>query len=929
MSLINLTKNLENFKWTSYEKAGEGKSPQQDGTNYFARPNPKSLEQMESKFGKLDTQPDTRGPYGVSNNMDGTKQGRGFIQPGSTPSGFSKNMDLLHNKSEFEIGGDLTLTPLSYTVAGVISNLFYGQVDKKELNIEPQAEGAYGVTTLPISTYSSRQPIEGIPVGAIGGSNTYYGNLDLLSSRNSKFQKPDGSYTTPEEPLFEGGQRTFLIPAAYPDNTTAYSINTQFGWTHQSNYLESHGAAWRGFKLVDTVGGQMNSSGTGHPHEDSGLPHPTNKIYLNSEPAYGAPSYLRDQFLINHGVTGGIWPYKVLGFTGTHPLIRKDIGERMPAGGGLSDWITTQAQRTSEDFERIQGWLGTPAGEIWIGKQNILQELNPREETRQFSLDSLLTSLPPFIHGKRHITAFGGETYMDVADFGPLFDDSNAEGGLASIIAGKWPTLAGNLKKAEAGMDWLSSGLSSLGSALGMIDFHEEGMGGRLRFLQKRFIGTVGITNDSFLTFSNPFDGKQTENMTTGAGHVNLTSLMNSAAPFGRPPKIPTQTVFSQKGAFGRGAAHKELLGMDGSPLQTYKTLSYGQLGSNSKYTETFTPGEVLEAQKEANAAVDLEDKIADIVDTLQKPGAGTPSHKLNEAWEKYDKATTDRQKAMAILEHKKHNIKRDTDIVSKIGDPGNKVGEAVIDEAIGKIRKNEKYNSTAVDKVNMLAYGQDYTDPATGKVSDFVKFKFKDLVNNKFIIFRAILSGISDSITPEWSGTRYIGRPDNVYVYTGAERKVNFTFSIYPKTKQEFPVLLEKLNYLVGLCYPTYTENNRMIAPFIQLTLGDMFKDTPGFLDTLSVNVDDTSTWEIDEGLQFPKHITCDCGFTYVGKYLPSTLGKHYELNWLDDKGWSKQDGKPTTKGTLIDDNIFPERTHPVQKIFTELGAVNPATEG
>ena len=86
MSLIKLTKNLENFQWTDYSKAGEGRSPQQDGTDYFERPNPQSLEQMESKFGKLDTQPPVRGPYGVSNMMDGEKQGRGFIPPGSTSS---------------------------------------------------------------------------------------------------------------------------------------------------------------------------------------------------------------------------------------------------------------------------------------------------------------------------------------------------------------------------------------------------------------------------------------------------------------------------------------------------------------------------------------------------------------------------------------------------------------------------------------------------------------------------------------------------------------------------------------------------------------------------------------------------------------------------------------------------------------------------
>ena len=111
------------------------------------------------------------------------------------------------------------------------------------------------------------------------------------------------------------------------------------------------------------------------------------------------------------------------------------------------------------------------------------------------------------------------------------------------------------------------------------------------------------------------------------------------------------------------------------------------------------------------------------------------------------------------------------------------------------------------------------------------------------------------------------------------------------------------------------------MIAPFIELTLGDMFNRTPGFLDSLSVDVDDTSTWEMDEGLQFPKHITCACSFTYVGKYLPSSLGKHYELNWLDDKGWtSDKDGKALTKGTFESDNQEPTRTGEKATLFDGL---------
>ena len=108
------------------------------------------------------------------------------------------------------------------------------------------------------------------------------------------------------------------------------------------------------------------------------------------------------------------------------------------------------------------------------------------------------------------------------------------------------------------------------------------------------------------------------------------------------------------------------------------------------------------------------------------------------------------------------------------------------------------------------------------------------------------------------------------------------------------------------------------MVAPFINLTIGDMFNDTPGFLNSLSMDVDDVSTWEIDEGLQFPKKITCACEFTYIGKYLPSSLGKHYELPWLNDQGWS--DGK---KGTFEGENEHPTRTG-YNKLFSQLVSDN-----
>ena len=109
--------------------------------------------------------------------------------------------------------------------------------------------------------------------------------------------------------------------------------------------------------------------------------------------------------------------------------------------------------------------------------------------------------------------------------------------------------------------------------------------------------------------------------------------------------------------------------------------------------------------------------------------------------------------------------------------------------------------------------------------------------------------------------------------------------------------MLWEKLNYLVGLVYPSWakTQGNGlgMIAPFIELTIGDMYKDTPGFLSQLSLTVQDGTTWEIDDW-KLPKYIQAACSFTYIGKYLPNQIGKHYELDWLTDTN------TPAGQGTL-----------------------------
>ena len=210
-----------------------------------------------------------------------------------------------------------------------------------------------------------------------------------------------------------------------------------------------------------------------------------------------------------------------------------------------------------------------------------------------------------------------------------------------------------------------------------------------------------------------------------------------------------------------------------------------------------------------------------------------------------------------------------------------------VDDDELGLIKKtlpgkDGKYTTDLVDKVNMYQYGNgDIQDDA-----DYIKFKIYDVVNSKYIIFRAFLSGISETLSPEWASERYIGRPDSVHVYQGVERSMSFEFMIVPSSKQELPILWEKMNYLVGLTYPTWkplgTTGKRMESPFIQLTIGDMYNSVPGYFSSLGITVDDQSPWELDDGFQLPHAVNVTCEFTHIGQHALASQGKHFDLPFL-----------------------------------------------
>ena len=159
----------------------------------------------------------------------------------------------------------------------------------------------------------------------------------------------------------------------------------------------------------------------------------------------------------------------------------------------------------------------------------------------------------------------------------------------------------------------------------------------------------------------------------------------------------------------------------------------------------------------------------------------------------------------------------------------------------------------------------------------DFIDFRIKDMVNNQFIQFPAYLTDITDNSSAEYNPTRYIGRPDQVFVYSGYTRNISFGFRVAALKKADIPILWRKVDKLKLLTLPTFKTNEvindneeRPIAPFVELTLGNLFREQPGYFSSVNVTIPQTSTWELDDGLQLPHICDVTVEFTFVGRATP-----------------------------------------------------------
>ena len=175
-----------------------------------------------------------------------------------------------------------------------------------------------------------------------------------------------------------------------------------------------------------------------------------------------------------------------------------------------------------------------------------------------------------------------------------------------------------------------------------------------------------------------------------------------------------------------------------------------------------------------------------------------------------------------------------------------NDMAQKTLEAKRGIYKDKDIINQSAISEEDILVDGKDKLEDY-----DLIPLVIKNTYSGKRAHFRASIQGLTETTSPSWDSSKFLGNPFNLYTYSGVERSVTFTLQVFAMNAQELVNNWEKLKFLTYLCYPTgyQTDAAYVIPPFIQLTLGDMYKNKHGFVESLSYTIPDSGVWETGDG--------------------------------------------------------------------------------
>jgi hypothetical protein len=136
-------------------------------------------------------------------------------------------------------------------------------------------------------------------------------------------------------------------------------------------------------------------------------------------------------------------------------------------------------------------------------------------------------------------------------------------------------------------------------------------------------------------------------------------------------------------------------------------------------------------------------------------------------------------------------------------------------------------------------------------------------------IIFSAYISDFKIDTNSTWNDISYIGRSENLYVYSKFKRTASFNFQIPCFNPIELREKHRALGALESSLAGKYSDQNKLGGIITYLYLGNYIKGEPGIINSISYSIPNDSSWDIDEKLAH--YINISVNFTLIHNQLPT----------------------------------------------------------
>lgn len=155
------------------------------------------------------------------------------------------------------------------------------------------------------------------------------------------------------------------------------------------------------------------------------------------------------------------------------------------------------------------------------------------------------------------------------------------------------------------------------------------------------------------------------------------------------------------------------------------------------------------------------------------------------------------------------------------------------------------------------------------GTAFTFAPYVPEGAAGSPVIQFRAHITNISDSHSPNWGEHMDMGRADPKFMYQTYQRSITVDFMTVALESGEEFLWIDALNSLAEMTKPKYKPNKGFNGVYTKMVIGEFINEI-GVLTNVDFTVDNNSPWIND----VPIYINCSVALRVIGNKKPDYKG-------------------------------------------------------